>query len=92
MAYYTYTKDPIGCFVEKEVGNYFEYSLNDDPMNWCEDFPHKVWVGGKDVCGMTGYRYAIVKKTVAYICVVEDEYGLPVLEKWQLKKNTEYAI
>jgi hypothetical protein len=35
MGYYTYTKDPIGCFVEKEVGNYFEYSLNDDPMNWC---------------------------------------------------------
>lgn len=92
MAYQYHTKDPIGCFVEKEVGNYFEYSLNDDPFNFCEDFPHKVWVGGKDVCGMTGYRYAIVKKTVAYICVDEDEYGLPVLEKWQLKKNTEYAI
>ena len=26
MAFQTYTKDPIGMFVEKEVGNHFEYS------------------------------------------------------------------
>jgi len=89
MAYYTHTKDPIGCFTEKEVGNYFEYSNNDDPFNWCEDFPHKIWVG--DVIGQ-GYRYGIVKKTVAYIAVDEDEFGLPVLEKWQLKKNIEYFV
>ena len=89
MTYYTHTKDPIGCFTEKEVGNYFEYSHNDDPFNWCEDFPHKIQVG--DVIGQ-GYRYGIVKKTVAYIAVDEDEFGLPVLEKWQLKKNIEYFV
>jgi hypothetical protein len=33
-----------------------------------------------------------VKKTVAYVAVDEDEFGLPVLEKWQLKKNKSYAI
>jgi hypothetical protein len=92
MAYYTYTKDPIGVFVEKERGNYFEYSLNDDPFNFCEDFPHKIWVGDFQIAGQHGYRYGIVKKTVAYIAVDEDEFGLPVLEKWHLKKNTEYAI
>jgi hypothetical protein len=91
MAYWTHTKDPIGCFVERDTGNYFEYSVNDDPISMCEDFPHKVWVGGEGVCGMRGYRYGIVKKTVAYVCVDEDEFGLPVLEKWQLKKNREYA-
>ena len=89
MTYYTHTKDPIGCFTEKEVGNYFEYSNNDDPFNWCEDFPHKILVC--DVIGQ-GYRYGIVKKTVAYIAVDEDEFGLPVLEKWQLKKNIEYFV
>ena len=26
--YYTYTKNPIGCFTEKEYGQYFEYSDN----------------------------------------------------------------
>ena len=91
MAYYTYTKDPKGMFVERDTGNSFEYSVNDDPFSFCEDFPHKVWVGGAGVCGDQGYRYAIVKKTVAYVCVDEDEFGLPVLEKWQLKKNRAYA-
>lgn len=85
MAYWTHTVNPIGVFVEREVGNYFEYSLNDDPVTgFNEDFPHKIWVGD-------GYRYGTVKKTVAVICVDEDEYGLPVTEKWYLKKNTSYA-
>ena len=92
MGYYTYTKDPIGAFVEKDAGNTFEYSLNDDPISMCEDFPHKVWVGGKGVCGMQGYRYAIVKKTVAYVCVDEDEFGLPVLEKWYIKNHRQYGF
>lgn len=89
MGYYTYTQDPIGCFVEKDTGNHFEYSLNDDPMSFCEDFPHKIWVG--DQIG-SPYRYGIVKKTVAFIAVDEDEFGLPVLERWSLKKNTEYMV
>ena len=91
MAYYTYTKDPIGVFVEKDTGNYFEYSDNEEPMNIMEDFPHKVWVGGGGICGMSGFRYAHVKKTVAYIAVDEDEYGLPVIEKRHLKNNRRYA-
>ena len=33
MAYYTHTVNPIGVFIEKEVGNYFEYSINDDFTN-----------------------------------------------------------
>ena len=30
MAYWTHTQKPIGAFQEKEVGNWFEYSINDD--------------------------------------------------------------
>ena len=90
MAFYTYTQKPIGRFVEKDTGNYFEYSLNDEPMNFGEEFPHKVWVGGGGVAGMTGWRYAHVRKTVAVIVVDEDEFGLPVTEKWHLKKNDLY--
>ena len=92
MAYWTHTKDPIGCFVEKDTGNHFEYSLNDDdPLYFFMDYPHKVWVGGEGVCGMRGYRYANVRKTVAVIVVDEDEKGLPVVEKWNIKKNVEYS-
>ena len=36
MSYYTYTQAPIGRFVERDCGNYFEYSLNDDDF----DFEH----------------------------------------------------
>ena len=88
MAYFTHTVDPIGCFDEKEYGNPFEYSNNDDPYSWCEDFPHKIWVG--DVVNGNGYRYGIVKKTVAYVSVDEDEYGQPVIEKWHIKRHRKY--
>jgi len=89
MAFYTYTTNPVGVFVEKEVGNYFEYSHNDETV--MEDFPHKVWVGGADVCGMRGWRYANVKKTVAYIVTDEDDFGQPVVQKWNITKHKEYA-
>jgi hypothetical protein len=89
MAYYTHTQNPIGVFVEKDTGNYFEFSINEDHMAADENggFTHKVWVG--DTIG-SPYRYAVVMKTVAYIAVDEDEDG-PVVEKWYLKKCREYA-
>lgn len=92
MAFYTYTTNPIGQFVEAECGNYFEYSINDCPLfdGDRDEYPHIVWVGGEGVCGMRGYRYAKVKKTVAYIAVDEDENG-DVVEKWNLKRNTAYS-
>ena len=86
MAYWTHTVKPIGAFVEKDTGNTFEFSHNDDPYNgFNEDFPHKIWVGD-------GYRYGNVMKTRVVICVDEDEYGLPVTEKWYTKKHREYAV
>jgi len=84
MAYWTHTKNPIGAFVEKDTGNTFEFSHNDDPYNgFNENFPHKIWVGD-------GYRYGNVMKTRVVICVDEDEYGLPVTEKWYTKSHREY--
>jgi|TARA_B110000967_G_C18875545_1_gene558051 hypothetical protein len=77
----------LGMFVEKDHGNLFEYSVNDDPISVCEDFPHKIWVGGLH----QQYRYGLVKKTVTYICVDEDEFGLPVVEKWYTKSQREYV-
>ena len=87
MAYLTYTKDPIGRFIEKDTGNVFEYSLNDEPLNshLGEDFLHKVWVNSGQIGGDTGWRFATVQKTVVTIVVDEDEFGLPVTEKWYIK-------
>jgi hypothetical protein len=41
---------------------------------------------------MTGYRFAHVKKTVAVVVVDEDEFGLPVTEKWYVKNHNQYAL
>jgi len=79
----------LGEFTETKYNHYFEWSLNDDSMAFCEDFPHKIWVA--DTIG-SRYRYGLVKKTVAYICTDEDEFGLPVVEKWQIKKHVLYKI
>ena len=94
MGYYTYTEAPIGNFIEKDHGNNFEYSLNNEQDDYsksiAENYPHKVWVG--DVVNGNGYRYGLVKKTVAYVCVDEDDYGQPVIEKWHIKRHREYGF
>ena len=89
MALAPFSVEPVlGEFVEKDHGNYFEYSENTHCfLDFHKDYPHVVWVGGLG----QRYRYAHVKKTVAYVCVDEDEFGLPVVEKWFLKKNVEYV-
>lgn len=79
----------LGFFNEKDHGNAFEFSLNTDSMAFCQGFPHKIWVN--DLIGQ-GYRYGTVKKTVAYICVDEDEFGLPVVEKWDIKNHKLYEV
>jgi hypothetical protein len=48
-----------------------------------EEYPHKLWT-------LDGYRYARVLKTVAYIVVDEDEYGLPVIEKWDIANHKNW--
>ena len=80
----------IGSFVEKDKGHLFEYSSNKGGFGALDGWPHRVWVTNPIENIDSGFRYANVKKTVAYIAVDEDEFGLPVIEKWYLKKRTDY--
>ena len=64
-------------FIEKDCKKRHWYAENNDEMAGAWDFPHKLIT-------LDGYRYAVVKKTVAYIAVDEDEYGLPVMVKWRI--------
>jgi hypothetical protein len=77
----------LGSFQEKEVGNYFTYAENPNNVfgHFSFGFPHIIFVD--DFSGH-GYRYADVLKTVARVCVDEDEWGQPVVEKWNIKQNT----
>ncbi len=84
MCYKRQAQDQLGMFIEKEKGNHFEYSSNTtDYWVTIEDYPHKVWV-------RDGWRYAKVLKTVAYIVIDEADDGSPIVQKWELKKNTNY--
>jgi len=77
----------LGCFDEKECGNFFEFSENRE--NYYTEYPHKVWVTTPwHMDG--GWRFAKVKKTVAYI-LTNDEDGNDVVEKWYIKKYRKYA-
>lgn len=82
----------LGSFVEKDKGNFFEFSHNQDLSEvWAYRFPHKIWVTTPADGIDCGYRYGIVKQTVAYLAVDEDEFGEPVMQKWQIKQRRDYA-
>jgi hypothetical protein len=89
MAYLTYTESPIGAFVEKSVGNTFEFSTNDE-QGEAPEWPHRVWVASGKIAHDSGWRYARVMKTVAYIVVDENDYGEAVVEKWDIKNYRTY--
>jgi hypothetical protein len=78
----------LGGFYEKEHGNWFEFSVNDDDFDFARPYPHKIWVTDPRNGIDSGYRYGTVKKTVAYVVVDEDEQGA-VVEKWELKQNSK---
>ena len=105
MAYAPSALYPIregGSFVEKDHGNFFEYDLvPQDHVNWesligafwagaVSGYPHRVWVS-ENPFNDSGWRYALVKKTVVYIVVDEDESGQPVVQKWSIKGHRIYS-
>ena len=78
----------IGQFAVE--GNHFEYARRpaDDRAGWAAELPHLVYVGEK--VGHLNTRAARVLKTVAYVAIDEDEYGQPILEKWDLRAHRNY--
>ena len=88
----------VGLFREADVGNYFEYSMADDYQVHIDlhtgmpvEYPHLVWVTTPRERIDCGYRRALVKKTVAYIVVDEDENG-PVVERWKINQHSEFEF
>lgn len=89
-------KSILGGFYEKQYGNWFEFSRNDDMLDlgntWAgAEYPHKIWVTTPEQGMDCGFRYGIVKKTVVYIVTDEDDSGNPVVERWDIKQHREYT-
>lgn len=87
-----------GRFQEKEFGVIFEYAELDPSASHFEydkaqGATHVVFVGpwSRPQPGIDrGTRAAIVKRTVAYVAVDEDENGRAVWEKWHIAKHYQY--
>ena len=81
------TNTIIGCFRHKKTNVLFEYS-KEEHNEWATSHgaTHSIYVN--DIFCST--RAAIVKKTVVYVLVDEDEYGNPVWEKWPIKAHNVY--
>jgi hypothetical protein len=78
------TSKITGAFTEKEYGHNFEFRPTS--FQWALDngLEYEVCVGDGQL------RYANVKKTVAYVCIEENDDGSAMLEKWNVK-TTFYA-
>lgn len=74
----------LGQFKEVDHGSFFEFSKNNTGYKE-DEFPHLIWLFDGE------YRFAIVKKTVAYIAVDEAADGSFVTEKWQIKNYRKYS-
>lgn len=85
MSYFKQYGVAIGEFVLPEFGTRFEYRISKGDAEGQGDwgirngFPHEIAVCDGSV------RFAIVKKTVAYVAIDEDEDGKPVVEKWKIR-------
>ena len=74
-------QDHAGEFYLPDTKRWFTFEPNtDDAWGLQHDLIHKVDV-------LDGYRCAIVRKTVAYVAVDQDEYGNPILERWTITKR-----
>ncbi len=86
-----------GYFVEKDYGRPFEYKMNDQVVLHPDlktgkntVYPHLIFVGPEG----DQTRWALVKKTVAYVVVDEDVDANGrawfKIEKWNIKGHREY--
>ncbi len=76
-------------FIERTHGNIFFIKPNDlDDLHSRRmeslGYDQRVFVGHSPI-NDSGWRYAKLLKTVAYIVTDENEYGDPVVEKWNIR-------
>ena len=70
-----------GSFQEKEHGKYFDYRYSQNWWGRSHGFDYEIAVGiDTALC-------AKILKTVAYVVIDEDEWGSPIVEKWDIKKH-----
>lgn len=83
-----------GEFYLPETKKYFSFRPA-TKNSWAEkhnliheiDVSDGILVLGRKNCIVNSIRFAIVRKSIAYVAIDEDQYGNPVLEKWVITKR-----
>lgn len=99
MAYAPLNRPVNGQFRHFDTDVPFEYFVNEQPLTTKKDnlqfegngyvpttYSHIIYVGPN----AEETRMAMIKKTVAYVIVDENENGF-VVEKWLIKKHRRYS-
>lgn len=73
-----------GEFQEASQGHWFTYQPTTSQWALERGFTHEIDV-------LDGVRFAKILKTVAHVCVDEDDAGNAVAEPWKLKKHSVYS-
>ena len=84
MSFFKETITNGGMFYNGFANFEYRVSNGDAPFQgeWGIDngFKHEIAICDGSV------RFANIKKTVAYVCIGEDECGKPIVEKWSIKR------
>ena len=71
-------------FKEQEVGNWHPFE-NAEGCPFGSEFGQKILLNRKNRDDNWDFRWANVKKTVAYVVVDEAADGSPITEKWRIR-------
>lgn len=84
MSFFKETVTNGGMFYNGFANFEYRVSTGDAPFQgtWGIEngFKHEIAICDGSV------RFANIKKTVAYVCIGEDEMGKPIVEKWSIKR------
>jgi hypothetical protein len=69
-----------GEFFLPETKKYFSFRPTNNPWALENGLLHEIDV-------LDGLRFGIVRKTLAYIAIDENQYGKPVIAKWDITKR-----
>jgi len=77
-----------GCFTEKSAGK-THFFRQGEPF-WMPEKFAKAHGITHTMETLDGDRAIKLLRTVVYVAIDEDEYGVPIFEKWQIRDRRDY--
>ena len=78
-----------GCFTEREAGK--THFFREGIPSWMDEQFARAHCITHTMETLDGVRAIKLFKTVAYVAVDEDEFGVPIFKKWQIRDRRDYS-